>query len=137
MSNHGLGGGGQGVQGLPGPVLCIWAEENSALGAGLAEWAFGNGASTPQDQGVVIPFDGELFATGLSLRQGTATVGVHINGAEVARVSHMDAQGSVKRCLRTLGAPVAVTAGQVVGFKTIAASGTTGPNTVMAYIRHI
>ncbi len=117
-------------------IFPIWAEENSSLGANATEWAFGNGANTPQDQGVVIPVNCELFATAASLRQGTATIGIYLNSIKVAEVSDADAvAGDVNRCYRTLSPTVVVPAGSVIGFRTVSASGTASPNQVMAWLR--
>lgn len=125
-------------QGGSGSIFAIWAEENSGLGNNTAEWAFGNGANTPEDQGVPVPVACELFATAASLRQGSATIGIYVNGSKVAEVSNADAVGGdVNRCLRTLAAPVAVSAGSVIGFRTVSASGTSSPNTVTAWLREV
>lgn len=123
-----LGGGGK------NPLFPVWAEENSSLQANGTEWAFGNGANTPQDQGVVIPFDSNLVAAGLSLQAGTATVGIYRNGTKVYDV----VSGVIpERTNSVLLTPVLFSAGDVVGFRTTTASGTASPNQVVAWFREV
>ena len=55
----------------------IYAEEDGDLGNNRFEWAFGDGNSTPDGMGVVIPFQCYLFAIGLTL-QGNADVTVEV-----------------------------------------------------------
>lgn len=105
----------------------VWAEENSTLGNNALEWAFGNGANTPDSQGVVIPVDCQLYAGSLSLASGTATVGIYQDGVRVA--------DAVNNGLTTFGTPINFVAGQTVGFRTITASGTGSPNIVHAHFR--
>lgn len=112
------------------PAFAIWAEENGALAANAYEWAFGNGANTPNGMGVVLPFACELFAVGLSLLQGSASVRVQHDGTTVATIDSR-ADGN----LLTLGTPVAAVAGDVVGFQTATATGTGTPNIVTAWYR--
>lgn len=105
----------------------IWAEENSKLGNNSLEWAFGNGANTPDTQGVVVPVNCELYAGSLSLAAGTATVGIYQDGVRVA--------DAVNGGLTTFVTPISFVAGQTVGFRTITASGTGSPNIVHAHFR--
>lgn len=111
------------------PVFAIWAEENAALGTNLYEWAFGNGADVPNGQGVVVPAC-ELFAVGLSLRQGSASVRVKHNGTTVATIDSVSDGNFL-----ALVTPVAATQGTVVGFQTSTAAGTAAPNIVTAWYR--
>ena len=131
-------------------VIGVWAEKNGSLGKnnnqertekndGLGknnnqEWAFGNGANTPQGQGVVVPFDCELFAGWLCLGQGNAVVGIYRNGKSVFNVTSVGAT-SVQQVLNTVPVPIPFSAGDVVGFRTVTASDTSGPNTVGAWFR--
>lgn len=140
----GGGSGGVGPQGpkgdagpagpAAGSVFAIWAEENSGLGNNTTEWAFGNGANTPSNQGVVVPMACELFAGTLCLRQGTASVGIYKNGTLEATVEQAVAASPGYVSL-TLGTPVAFAPGDCVGFRTVASAGTNGPNTVTAWMR--
>lgn len=111
-------------------VFPIWAEENSTLQSGAVEWAFGNGANTPEDQGVVVAFDCELFAGGLSLRSGSATVGIYKNGTKVA-----DIVSTGKNTAFTLPVPIQFQSGDVIGFRTTLAVGTSSPNQITAWMR--
>ena len=115
-------------------IFCIWAEENAALSDGATEWAFGNGANMPADQGVVVPVACELFAGALSLARGSAVVAIHRNGVKVAEVDSTGA-ASVKRVLNSYEPPIAFAAGDVVGFRTDSALDTGVGNTVTAWFR--
>lgn len=127
--------GDKGDPGDPaGSIFGIWAEENSGLGNNATEWAFGNGANTPDNQGIPVPEACELFKGALSLRQGTATVGIYRNGTQVATVAATTA-ASPNNVLEDYADPVAYAAGDVCGFRTVSASGTASPNQVTAWFR--
>lgn len=119
----------------------IWAEENGSLGNNTEEWAFGNGANTPQHMGVTVPFDCTIEHLSLTIRRGVATVGVYVDGARVGDVSatgglHPDtstATAAVGRGTAEL-ASIPVQAGQSISFRTITASNTSGPNVVCAWL---
>lgn len=125
LSNVEEGGGEAGAS----PVFAIWAEENAPLGNNAYEWAFGNGANTPNGMGVVVPTC-ELFAVGLSLQQGSASVNVQHNGTTVATIDSVSNGNFL-----TLVTPVAATQGTVIGFQTATAAGTGTPNIVTAWYR--
>lgn len=110
----------------------IWAEENSSLGTNATEWAFGNGANTPQSQGVVIPVSCELLFGTLNLRQGSATVGIYKNGTKVHDIVSVGTS-----TVSTLLTPVSFASGDVLGFRTTLASGTNSPNVVCAWLREL
>jgi hypothetical protein len=122
---HALPTGGGGAAIFP-----IWAEENATLAANQYEWAFGNGANMPNGMGVVVPFACELFAVSLCLAAGSASVRVQHNGSDVHTIT-----SSGLLSYDTLGSPVAVSAGDVVGFQTATASGTGTPNVICAWYR--
>ena len=115
---------------MPRAIFPIWAEENSSLGANQTEWAFGNGANTPFNKGIVLPFACELFALSLCLRQGSATVSAGRNGTEVGEII---SSGTASHT--TLTPPQAFVAGDTLGFRTKAASGTNSPNQITAWFR--
>lgn len=117
-----------------GQIFPIWAEENSSLSAGAVEWAFGNGADSPDDQGICLPFDCELFAVSAVLKQGSATIGTYQNGSKVHDLV-VSAGANPRRVYEQLDNPVQFLAGESVSFRTTAASGTDRPNTICAWFR--
>lgn len=132
--------GADGAQGPPGPegageyMLAIWAEENSTLGAGSYEWAFGNGANTPSDGGidVYVPngWSCEVAAMSLRIGSGTATVQVRINNTEPAGAIATQQQ------VTELVSPPAVANGDTINFRTLTAAGTSSPCAVCAWLRY-
>lgn len=110
----------------------IWAEENATLNDGAYEWAFGNGDDTVQGSGIPVPFACFLFAVSLDHNTtASATVGIQVDGVQVASVT----TSSERSTFAVLGAPVAVNAGQVVGFQTITGPGSGSGNRVAAFFR--
>jgi len=113
------------------PVFPIWAEENAALGTGAYEWAFGNGANSPNGSGIVVPMDCEAFAMGLCHNTAaSATVRFQINGTNAGQV----ATSGQRSALATFATPYVVSAGDVIGFQTVTGSGG-NPNTVVVWLR--
>jgi len=120
-------------------MIPVWAEENAALGNNTYEWAFGNGANTPNGNGMTIyvpsNYKCELVAMSLCLRQGTATVQAVKNTTELdtsADVSVSTGQTNANE----LSTPIEFTSGDVINFKTTTQSGTGGPNVVTAWFRY-
>lgn len=113
-------------------VFAIWAEENSGLNAGAYEWAYGNGDDTVAGSGIPVALDAVIFAVGLDHNTtGSATVAVEVDGVQVATVT----TSSERNTINQLVSPVAVTAGQVVGFRTVSGTGSASGNRVVAYLR--
>lgn len=114
-------------------VFPIWAEENSALVTGAYEWAYGNGDDTVNGSGIPVPFPCEIFAMGLDhSTAGSATVMAQVNGADVgAEVSTV----SERNATVTFGTPIAVSAGDVIGFQTVTGTGSAGGNRVVVWLR--
>ena len=116
----------------------IWAEENAALGVTTYEWAFGNGADTPQDGGITIhvPYGYKSYVSAMSLKlkSGTATVELLING--VLQGSNCDVTVSTGTTATNSGFdPIELFDGDYINFRTTTASGTAAPNVVTAWIR--
>lgn len=129
-----------GAQGVPGPggsnaVFDVTVEENSTLNTGGIEWAHGNGANTPADQGVPVPFNCVLFAGGLSLNSGIATVGVYRNGTKVFDIisDTLNPKGNI----RDVPTPIPFSKGDVVGFVTTSEAGTSSPNIASAWFEKV
>jgi len=130
----------KGDTGPAGPMdnytFCIWAEENSGIEASTYEWAFGNGADTPSGRGIPIYVPSGMTCTcvamSLSINAGTATVELEING--VVQGANCDVTvSSGTSAVQSDFLPVSISNGDVVNFRTSAASGTSGPCQVCAW----
>ena len=118
------------------PLFPVWAEENSSLGTVTAEWAFGNGANTPTNQGIVLPVAATLVAGTLCLRQGTASVEILKNGLTVHTI--VAGSGATPSYSNSPVSPeIPFSAGDCVGFRTLVSAGTGSPNTVCAWFREV
>lgn len=115
-----------------GSVFAIWAEESAGLSANAFEWAYGNGEDSDAGFGIVVPFDCELFAVGLTLLNGTAEVEVYRNGSSTGAVSGTANSGSI---ITTLNNPLQINAGDVINFMTLSASGATGGGKAVAWFK--
>jgi hypothetical protein len=107
----------------------IWAEENSSIAANAYEWAFGNGSDCPAGKGVVVyvppGYECYLVSMGLSLNAGTGTVQAVINGASQGNNANVSVSAG-NSAINDVE-PIAISSGDVVSFRTQAASGTSGP----------
>ena len=109
----------------------IWAEENADLGNNAFEWAFGNGANTPANQGVIIGIDCELVFLGLSIRGSTSCEvdvlknGV-LQGVAVSTVSALRGQADVS---------LAYVKGDYFNFKTLVGNAASNGGIVTAMFR--
>jgi hypothetical protein len=120
-------------------MVPIWAEENSSLASTTYEWAFGNGATTPADCGMTVYVPSgwtcEVVAMSLTVNGGTATVELVHNGTPKGS----DAQvvlSSGQQAMDELGTPLAISNGDLINFRTYAASGTSGPCVVTAFLKY-
>jgi len=118
----------------------VWAEENSSIAATTYEWAFGNGADTPADGGMTIyvPTGWACTVVAMSLRVGggTATVELVHNGTPQGS----DAQvvlSSGQSATDELGTPISISNNDYINFRTLAASGTSAPCVVTAWLRMV
>lgn len=109
-------------------VIPVWAEENAPLNPGSYEWAFGNGANCPNNQGVVMYQNAQLIAFSASLAAGSASIAVEHGGTTVFTATNVT--GSY---YETLANPVAISAGQSINFRTVTQTGTGTPNIVTAW----
>lgn len=113
-----------------GGGFCVWAEENAALGNNNYEWAFGNGANTPNAGGLVMPFDTALTALSLTCGSAAANLSVHAykNGVSIGSVSVAASRyGST-----VLGSKVNFSAGDRLTFRTGTITVASGSPNVMA-----
>ena len=127
------------INGLPQAtyVYPVWAEENAALNANTYEWAFGNGANTPQFGGITIyerpSHDcGIVALTIRSSASSTAQVALVIDGViqgNDGRITKTNASSAVQEIPR-----IALNSDTLINFRTISASGAGQPHTVTAWI---
>lgn len=115
----------------------IWAEENAGLSTNTFEWAFGNGANTPSDRGVVVHVPSgwscAAIAMGLSLNGGTATVELNLNGVNQGSTANVSVSSGNSN-INTFSA-VSISDGDVINFRTQSASSTAGPCQVVVWLR--
>lgn len=115
-------------------VFAIWAEENGGLGNNTFEWAFGNGANTPINGGIVIPFTCELIAMTCKANNNTSSqvIQIVVNGSPntVYSVTALNGVGSNK-----FSAPLQINSGSRINFRTVLSGGASGPNTVCAWFK--
>jgi len=120
-------------------MVPIWAEENAALADNSYEWAFGNGANSGSGNGVTIyvpsGYSCEIVAMSLCLRQGTATVQLVHNGTSLGNACNVQVSSGT-RATNDSFTPVTIANGDLINFRTQAASGTGGPNVVTAYLEY-
>jgi len=118
--------------------ICIWAEENSGLGNSTYEWAFGNGANTPQNYGcpIFIPsgYQAEIVAVGLTIGAGQAEVDVEINGASSGCSSTTDHNTNPSNINEVV--PYLLSNNDRLNFKTLTSSGTSGPCVANCWIKY-
>ncbi len=116
----------------------VWAEENAAIVANGYEWAFGNGANTPSDGGMTmyVPSGWTCTVIAMSLRigGGTATVQLVLNGASQGASCNV-AIASGQSNTEDGFTPVAIANNDYINFRTQAASGTSGPCVITAWVR--
>ena len=109
--------------------ISIWAEENSSLNGNSYQWAYGNGANTPQTGGIVIPVDCDLFALSWVVKNIGAEITCEINGTAVASTEEVSALSGYRSFT-----PIEINPGDRVNFQTTEGS-SNGPNTICAWFR--
>lgn len=115
------------------PVFTIWAEENSTLNASGTEWAYGNGANTPADRGVVLGVASQVIAMTLSVGGTTPSASVELlkNGSATGETVSVSSANSGSA---TFGSGTTFAVGDVLNFRTVTASGTASPAVVTAWL---
>jgi len=121
---------------LMGAPFVIWAEENAALGNGTYEWAFGNGANTNANGGIVFPFAVELFALGLNVNNAAAVADVCVvKNATIMTAYNVTLAAERRNWADHSASPLAFAAGDWMTFRTVSSSSTSGPATAHAWMR--
>jgi len=123
-------------------MVPIWAEENAGLATGGYEWAFGNGANSAADDGVVIyvPTGYECHCVAMSLKLGATPTEITV---ELVLNSTPQGSNCDVTCTATRAAtndsftPISISNGDYICFETSSVDGTTsGPNVVTAWLRY-
>jgi hypothetical protein len=121
-------------------LTCIWAEENGVLNDNAYEWAFGNGASTPNDGGleIFVP-PGEtcnVVAMALVQQDNAADFNVElvINGTPQGASCRV--VGTSTRTAMNTSVSATINNGDIINFYTNSENGTAAPNTVMVYLQN-
>lgn len=133
--------GGAGGIGSIEYVQPVWAEENSPLGNGAFEWAFGNGANTPSNSGVTIyvPTGQECHIVAMTAttnnNSGTSIIECYVNGIGHGASAGVQVQLSGRSGVNDGFAPFAISTGDRLNFRTVSAGTNTAPNTVCAFLR--
>lgn len=115
-----------------GSIFGIWAEESGGLNANAFEWAYGNGDDSDAGFGIVVPYDCELFAVGLTLLNGTGEVEVYRNGISTGAVSGTASAGAI---INSLNTPIQINAGDNINFRTLNTTGATAGGKAVAWFR--
>jgi len=135
----GVGGGG-GAGASYTYMIPIWAEENSTLGNSTYEWAFGNGANTPNDGGIMVYVPaGEtcrVVAMSYVNQNNASTVDINlvVNGTPQGASARVQAT-SARTAINT-GINLSISNGDIINFFTSSASNTSGPCTVTAFLEY-
>jgi hypothetical protein len=121
-------------------MVPIWAEENSTLSNGTYEWAFGNGADTPSNAGITIyvpsGYECHIIAmTGTTNNaSGSSVIEANING--VLQGANCNVTLSGRSGTNDSFAPVSLSSGDRLTFRTTTAGTNASPNTVTAWLRY-
>jgi len=128
--------------GLNETFVPIWAEENNTLGDGTYEWAFGNGADTPTNNGIPIyvpaNYQVHIVAVGASTNtdSGSSTIEVEVNGSILGASDGVQVSLSGRSAINDSFAPYAISSGDRINFRTITAGTNTAPNVAVAWLRY-
>lgn len=130
------GGGGGGECYFP-----IWAEENATLGASNTyEWAFGNGANTASNEGVMlyVPSGWTCTCVAMGAQIGTAsssaTIELVVNGTPQGANANIELTDAANGLVE-LSTPLPLSNGDRINFRTTSSSGTQAACTVIAWFR--
>ena len=100
------------------------------------EWAYGNGANTGAGGGVAVyvpsGYTCSVVAMSATLAAGSATIELEINGTLTAQTIYVDT--AVSRGGAATITAQSISNGDRVNFRTQSQSGTSGPNTVTAWL---
>lgn len=105
------------------------AEESGPVSPSTAsgfQWSYGNGDETPQNEGMIALFNGVIRKFGLTIEGGAATVEIYVNGvASGVAISTVN-----EKVVSDVA--IAINQGDLINFRTTAASGTIDSGRVVA-----
>jgi hypothetical protein len=124
-------------------MMPVWAEENAALATNAYEWAYGNGASSASDDGIVIhvPSGWACTVVAMSLKLGATPTAIDVqlvlNGVSQGATCNVTCT-AVRAAVNSSFTPLAIVDGDYINFRTGTVSGSTaGPNVVCAFLRYL
>lgn len=119
----------------------IYAEENAVLGDATYEWAFGNGADTPSNNGIAIYVPSGWTATIVAMSattnnaSGTSVIEADINGTLQGANCNVTLAG--RSATNDSFTPVSLSNGDRLTFRTTTAGINTAPSTACAWIKMV
>lgn len=122
-------------------MVPIWAEENNTLSATTYEWAFGNGADTPVQGGILIyvpdGYECHVVAMGLNINDSSADACVELvhNGTPQGNACSSCCVAEYRN-LASGFTPIEISNGDFINFRTLSASDTAKPATAVAWLRY-
>jgi len=123
-------------------LVPVWAEENAGLAANGHEWAYGNGANSALDDGIVIyvPSGWTCQVVAMSLKLGATptaiSVQLNLNGVSQGATCNVTCT-AVRAAVNDDFSPLAIVSGDYINFRTQTVSGSTaGPNVVCAWLKY-
>lgn len=132
----GVGGG------LSEYLVPIWAEEAASLSDATYEWAFGNGANTPANNGIAVyvPSGMECHIVAMSATtdsaSGSPTIEASVNGTELGVSSGVEVTLAGRSGTNDSFTPYALSDGDRLAFRTRLAGTNGSVNTVTAWLRY-
>lgn len=130
-----------GSSGISEYMVPIWAEENSGIASGTHEWAFGNGANTPSNNGISIyvpsGMECHIVAMGATTNNasGTATVEAHVNGANLGLSDGVEVTLAGRSGINDSFTAYALSNADRLNFRTRLGGVNSSPNTAVAWLR--
>lgn len=119
----------------------IWAEENSGLANNGFEWAFGNGANTPSNNGIPIyvpaGMECHIVAMGATTNDatGSPTVEAHVNGSNLGVSNGVEVTLAGRSGIDSSFTPYQLNNADRLNFRTRLAGTNGTPNTAVAWLR--
>lgn len=119
----------------------IWAEENSTLADNTYEWAFGNGADTPTNNGICLFIPSGYTAAIVAMSattnnaSGTPTIEASVNGSDIGVSDGVEVTLAGRSGVNSGFTPYVLASGDRLNFKTRIAGTNSSPNTAAMWIR--
>lgn len=121
-------------------MVPIWAEENATLADNSYEWAFGNGANMPSNNGITVyipaGWSAEIVAMTATTNNasGSSVIEADINGVLQGALCNVTLSG--RSGVNDSFTPVALSSGDRLTFRTTTAGTNSTPNMVTAWVRY-